>query len=138
MKWLFCLLLLQSTALAEATHKNVVSEDIRCLAWAVSDESRGESRVVQRAVLDVLLFRMKDRGKSACSVIKAPHQFSGYKEGVLQKVSNKALQDFFFVFKMQTVLRASHFHSADMAEKPSWAYKFKKVATLGNLSFYRA
>lgn len=138
MKWIFALILLQASTLDVPTSIPRVSMEDVCLAWTVADESRGEPKVVQRAVLDVILFRMKDKGKSACSIIKAPYQFSGYKEGVLQRVSNKALQDYFFVRKMRSVLKnVSHFHSVDMAEKPYWAQKFTKVATIGRLSFYR-
>lgn len=54
--------------------ENATSSETHCLAIAIHKEARGESPRGQRAVYDVILNRMRERGLSACAVIKQTGQ----------------------------------------------------------------
>ncbi len=53
-----------------------LSNDEACLAVAMHKEASGEGLLGQRAVLDTIQQRMKDKHKTACQIIKEPGQFS--------------------------------------------------------------
>lgn len=53
----------------------IITTEDHCLAIAIHKEARGEPLQGQRAVLDVILNRMRERGMNACAVIKQAYQF---------------------------------------------------------------
>jgi hypothetical protein len=59
-------------------HNGNLDSEVRCVAQAVYHEARGESVKGQIAVADVVMNRVRSGkwGKSACSVVNAPYQFS--------------------------------------------------------------
>jgi spore germination cell wall hydrolase CwlJ-like protein len=114
-------------------------EPWRCMAWVVHDEARGESLKGARAVLDVVLRRMKKTGKSACDVVSAPRQFSGYSERKVYNVTltnKEALQRFIQVAKMKPVaVQCTHFHATYV--RPAWATKMTRCVRIGKHIFFK-
>ena len=53
-----------------------LQEDVRCLAVAIHQESRGEPYRGRKAVADVIINRSLRSGESICKVIRKPFQFS--------------------------------------------------------------
>lgn len=112
-------------------------EQWRCLAWVVHDEARGEPLKGARAVLDVVLARMKATGKSACEVIAQPRQFSGYKgHKALYELSDETLRRFVKVAKMKPVaVECKHFHATYV--RPVWATKMRVCFRIGRHVFLK-
>lgn len=109
------------------------SRDIDCLAVAIHKEASGEGLLGQRAVLDTIQQRMKDKHKTACAIIKEPGQFSWDTADV--KATKQQLTTYRFVSKMLPVVEgAKYFHRKNI--KPSWAKKMKVKLTLKNHIFY--
>jgi hypothetical protein len=54
--------------------------DEKCLSSAIWFESRGEPVKARRAVVDTILHRASDSGKTVCEVVAAPGQFPWYKK----------------------------------------------------------
>lgn len=134
MRWLLVVLLMHSSAVAKPYSVAQISPEVRCKAWLLSDEARGESLKAQRGVLDVVLHRMHVRKLTACKVLQEHHQFSGYRQGMSLVISKEALQNYEIVRKMKPVVKNSEFfHSGRV---PKWAYKMRRVAVLGKLKFY--
>lgn len=108
----------------------------QCMAWVVHDESRGEPLKGSRAVLDVVLKRMKDTGKKACEVIAQPSQFSGYHSSAPYRVSKEAVERFVRVAKMRPVtVECKYFHAEYV--HPEWATKMTKCFQIGKHIFYK-
>jgi hypothetical protein len=122
-----------------------------CLAQAVYFEARGESARGQAAVAQVVLARVKARGrpKSICGVVyEGSHlstgcQFSFTCDGVAdvirdrgawaraQGIASRAMRG-----KLKSVARgATYFHARYV--RPYWASSMVKVATIGTHVFYR-
>lgn len=140
MKRLFLALILCFICLPLSTPQKVEykpPEAWRCMAWVVHDESRGEPLRGARAVLDVVLWRMKKTGKSACEIVAQPKQFSGYKgERVLYELSDEALARFVRVAKMKPVaVQCTHFHAVYV--RPAWATKMTRCYQIGRHVFYK-
>lgn len=111
------------------------AEDV-CLAWVVHDEARGEPLKGQRAVLDVVLKRMKKSGKTACQVVKKKKQFSGYTKGMLLRVNHEQFKRLQQLRKMKPVVpEATHFHAEAVA--PSWARNMIKCGKVGRHVFWK-
>lgn len=108
----------------------------QCLAWVVHDEARGESLRGARAVLDVVLARMKSTGKTACEIIAQPKQFSGYNERAVYLVSKLAIGRYIVVANMKPVVRGCKFFHA-VYVSPAWATKMKRCAQIGRHIFYK-
>lgn len=115
--------------------KEMFNEKI-CKAWVVSDESRGESFLAKRAVLDVVSNRMRKQGKSCNDIVKSPNQFSGYRPGMHLKVSKEDLQSYEKVVMMSPVVpSATHFHANYV--HPVWCKKLVKIRSIGKHIFYK-
>ena len=56
--------------------------DEQCLSYAVYREASGQGIQTQRAVLDVILNRVKKERLGACKVLRKPSQFPYMKYGV--------------------------------------------------------
>jgi len=139
-RWIVLLVLLlvcSPLAIPPAMPKWKGPEQWRCLAWVVHDEARGEPLKGARAVLDVVLARMKDSGKTACEIVAAPRQFSGYKhERQLYELKNEALLRFVQVAKMKPIaVECKHFHATHVS--PAWATKMIRCFQIGRHVFYK-
>lgn len=131
--------MLECSVLSIPSHVQPISDDFICTAWVVQDEARGESLKGQRAVLDVVLKRMKTRKLSACAVIKQDKQFSGYKNGMELKlhknVSEESLTKLDKLFKMEPVVKNSEYFHAEYV-KPTWRHEMKRIVQIGKHIFY--
>lgn len=139
MRWLLAALLL-SYSIDCATPPPMAVQpaitDSQCLAWVIHDEARGEPLMGQRAVLDVVYERMKRRRQTACAVIAAHAQFSGYRPGVFEKVSPEMLTNLETVRKMSPVAaNAEYFHATYVA--PIWRKSMKRIKQVGKHIFYK-
>lgn len=111
------------------------SRDVDCLAVAIHKEASGEGLLGQRAVLDVIQQRMKDKHKTACQIIKEPGQFSWDTTEI--KATKQQLTRYRFIAKIPPVIHeAMYFHS--VKARPSWAKKMKYIGRIGKHYFYRA
>lgn len=111
------------------------AEDV-CLAWVVHDEARGEPLKGQRAILDVVMKRMKKSGKTACQVVKKKKQFSGYTKGKLLRANHEQFMRLQELRKMKPVVpEATHFHATYV--KPTWAARMKRVRQVGKHIFFK-
>ena len=65
-----------SCAMPSESQQKPLQEDVRCLAVAIHQESRGEPYRGRKAVADVIINRSLRSGESICKVIRKPFQFS--------------------------------------------------------------
>ena len=124
----------------------------RCLSEALYYEARGEGRIGEQAVAEVVFHRMNagHYGHSICAVVYegSSHrgcQFSFTCNGDLQRPReasawNKSEQLAAQILTGEAPLRnatggATHYHANWV--KPSWAPTLKKTAQIGNHIFYR-
>lgn len=139
MRWLLALVLV-FTCSELAVPPEVIKRPVtatECLAWVINDEARGESLKGARAVLDVVLRRMKLRKKTACQVVAEPKQFSGYKPGVFLGITQEMLTKYEVVNKMPpSVPNCEYFHANYVS--PYWNNGLVKCKQIGNHIFYRA
>jgi len=105
-----------------------------CLYSAIYYEANTESLIGKRAVLDVILHRMKHEGKSACAIVKAKHQFSWYPKKRIKKVDNTYLKE---VLEHKPVLPDGfrYFHSTKV--KPKWKKRVDLCIRIGGHVFCR-
>lgn len=110
------------------------SRDIDCLAVAIHKEASGEGLLGQRAVLDTIQQRMKDKHKTACAIIKEPGQFIWDTADV--KATKQQLTRYRFVAKMLPVVKgATHFHTS--YSNPKWRKHMKFVGRIKHHLFYK-
>jgi spore germination cell wall hydrolase CwlJ-like protein len=124
----------------------------RCLSEALYYEARGEGRMGEQAVAEVVFHRMNagHYGHSICAVVyegSSHHgcQFSFTCNGDLQRPReaaawNKSEQLAAQILTGEVELRnatggATHYHANWV--RPSWAPTLKKTAQIGNHIFYR-
>jgi spore germination cell wall hydrolase CwlJ-like protein len=124
----------------------------RCLTEALYYEARGEGRMGEQAVAEVVFHRMNagHYGHSICAVVYegSSHrgcQFSFTCNGDLQRPReasawNKSEQLAAQILTGEVMLRnatggATHYHANWV--RPSWAPTLKKTAQIGNHIFYR-
>lgn len=106
-----------------------------CMAVAIHDEARGEPRKGARAVLDVILKRMKMKKQTACEIVLAEKQFSGMKPYMLFDIPEEVLTNYEIVAKMQPVFKnCTHFHATYVI--PKWAQDMRKCGKIGKHIFY--
>jgi N-acetylmuramoyl-L-alanine amidase len=110
-----------------------------CLAATVYLEARGESKISQIAVAQVVVNRTYARSKDVCSVVREPGQFAWVHPNNIPK--NDSWKESLDVAK--EVLEKQHkdptngaqyFHSGS---KPKNWKSLVNVATIGNHKFYR-
>ena len=87
-----------------------------------------------RAVLDTLETRIHKNNSSCIKEVSLPGQWSWYKKGISLKATQKQLTDYKRVVRMESVVRATHFHLTSV--KPKWAKKMKFVKKIGKHLFY--
>ena len=108
--------------------------ETHCKAITISKEASGEGLLGMRAVLDILETRIKKNNSSCVKEISRKGQWSWYKKGISLKATNKQLTDYKRVVRMESVVRATHFHLTSI--KPKWAKKMKFVKKIGKHLFY--
>ena len=109
------------------------SRDVDCLAVAIHKEASGEGLLGQRAVLDTIQQRMKDKHKTACQIIKEPGQFSWNTSDI--KATKQQLTRYRFIAKIPPVVHeARYFHNT--SDHPQWAKKMRVKAKIGKHLFY--
>lgn len=118
-----------------------------CTALGVFTEARGEPWDGQVAVAQVIKNRERSSRTDACTVIFAPHQFSGvsmWHVGVLPWVVDRrawlrSLAAARAVLAGKYIVAAARyarfFHAKSI--KPKWAASRKRVAQIGNHIFYQ-
>ena len=112
------------------------SSDRACLAWVIDSEARGESLRGARAVLDVVLARSKNRKLTPCEVVAQRRQFSGYRPGVFNNISEEALTRYEVVRKMAPVAAScQYFHATYVS--PPWITGMRRCTKVGNHIFYK-
>lgn len=133
MKWLWSLLLFFVCINVDNPSRSFAVSDTVCLKAVVEHEASGESLAGKRAVMDVVLERMKRTNKSCPVVALQPKQFSGF---TWQKIiETKSLTGWEELSRMSPVCAGcSHFHRLD--KHPEWNKKFKHRRTIGLHKFY--
>jgi spore germination cell wall hydrolase CwlJ-like protein len=107
----------------QAVAKDALSEK-RCMVSAIYYEANTQSDVGKRAVMDVILNRVKATGKSVCQVIAQPGQFSWFdkkpilKYNVEMKDLLKRMEGVGVVLMNENVKWFHH-----VIVKPKWAKK---------------
>lgn len=93
-----------------------------CLVSVVYREARGEPLEGQRAVLDVVANRVKATGKTACEVLREPHQFQwmGWKKFGLVPVDATSLALYNAASQHPPVLKDEKFFF-NIHLRPSWS-----------------
>ena len=113
--------------------------EIHCKAITISKEASGEGLLGMRAVLDTLETRIKKNNSSCVKEVSLPGQWSWYssqtKKGIPLKATQKQLTYYKRVVRMESVVRATHFHNKKY--KPKWRLKLKFVKQVRNHVFYR-
>ena len=109
--------------------------ETHCKAITISKEASGEGLLGMRAVLDTLETRIKKNNSSCVKEVSLQGQWSWYKKGISLKATQKQLTDYKRVVRMESVVRATHFHNKKY--KPKWRLKLKFVKQVGNHVFYR-
>jgi len=120
-----------------------LDSELKCLATAVYFESKGEPLEGQLAVAQVILNRVADGrfGRTICSVVKAPKQFSFVRGGDMPSPRGAAQWDTALAVAViaasegwaDIVPDATHFHATRV--NPRW--NLRRVATVGQHVFYR-
>ena len=112
--------------------------EIHCKAITISKEASGEGLLGMRAVLDTLETRIKKNNSSCVKEVSLPGQWSWYssqtKKGIPLKATQKQLTYYKRVVRMESVVRATHFHVTLI--KPKWVKKMKFVKKIGKHLFY--
>lgn len=116
---------------------------LACLATAIYFEARGEPVAGQLAVAEVVMNRVaSDRfPDDVCSVVKQPHQFSFYWDGLSDKptdpVAYAVASNVARVALEGKVLGhgATFYHATYV--RPYWADRFTPVRKLGRHIFYK-
>ena len=127
------------------------SKQWRCLTEALYFEARGENRVGQVSVADVILNRVDSPSypDSVCTVVHQGEnelkgcQFSSFCDGKVERVSDlKAFEElgkvaWAMIEGRPRVLidRATHYHAISVS--PRWAKQLVRTARIGNHIFYR-
>lgn len=117
-------------------------EEFNCLAENIYYESRGEPLMGKIAVAQTVFNRAESGrwGKSFCSVVHAPYQFSWTLKdkkkpsGKDWKESVHAAKLFVDGFRIKDLEKTDHYHSKNV--NPSWNEKMKSTAKIGNHLFF--
>lgn len=109
--------------------------EIQCLTSNIYHEARGESYQGKYAVAAVTMNRAT---YSVCDAVYAKNQFSWTKHYSSTPRDIKAWEESFKVatrmYYEGSYFSATHYHNNTV--KPSWAKKLKRIAKIGNHTFY--
>ena len=124
--------------------------ELFCLSLILYHEARGEPRVGQLAVAEVVLNRVVDHRypNSVCEVMEQKHNgvchFSFWCDGLSDnpedevlwmEVKTTATQLFYNFPELNLTEGATHYHHIDIL--PVWAKNLTKIAQIENHIFYR-
>lgn len=115
--------------------KDVINSptDIQILQWIAYKESVGESVITIRAVLDVVLNRVRKNRETIYVTIHKPSQFPYIKRTGVRKVKDKKfLHKFWNALIMAPVLSKEYIFFNHYKSKHQWATKHRRI---GNLVF---
>ena len=112
------------TLLSKAVRTDGWAES-QCLATALHYEARGEALAGRRAVYDVILHRMGDRGLSACGVIYQRGQFSWSKGKPVMAFDAERRELLRGVVGHRKILTSEKYLYFYSGEKPKWSYDMK-------------
>jgi len=140
------ILLLFMALAAQNQHVQAEKAETSCLAQALYYEARGEGERGQEAVAEVILDRARSgaHGKTICSVLHEPGQFSYLTDGsMLHKIdedawqSSEDLANRILHGKIVTKItqRALYYHTVSV--RPDWADAMVRTVQIGNHVFYR-
>ena len=130
----------------EVQHVRAEMAEKHCLAQALYYEARGEGERGQEAVAEVILDRARSgaHGKSICSVVREPGQFSFVTDGsMLRRIDEeswRASEDLASRIIHGDVVprltqRALYYHAVSV--RPDWADSMVRTVQIGNHIFYR-
>ena len=124
--------------------------ELFCLSLILYHEARGEPRVGQLAVAEVVLNRVVDSRypNAVCEVMEQQHEgvchFSFWCDGLSDNPENKVLwaevkitaQQVFYAYpEMNLTQGATHYHHKNIL--PAWAKGLTRVVQIDNHIFYR-
>lgn len=122
---------------------SISEKDMKCLTENIFYEAGIEDYYGKIAVAQVTYNRLKTGrwGRSICSVVHAPHQFSWTKQklekprGPLWAESKRAANDFISGLRVMG-LQKSLFYHATWINKPHWTEAKQEIVTIGQHVFY--
>lgn len=114
-------------------------KEVRCLAEAIWQEARGESRTGQQAVAQVVINRTRDNRwpNTICKVVFQPRQFTWTAWWKDWQADRKTWELAYIILQTNKAIpgfTATHFHSVTV--KPWWSKKLIKLGKIGNHVFY--
>jgi len=123
MKWLLMIVLLTATpALAQT--------ETHCAAYMLWKESRGETKGVARAVLDVFENRIATTGLTGCQVLRQKGQYPYMRKKRIKKLDMASVVRYTVVSEMPRVLSEDYLYFNH--RKHPWGKNTRKI---GNLYF---
>ena len=132
--------LLVAGAICAAAPAFASQSDMNCLADVIYAEARGEGRVGQIAVAEVVMNRVESPHfpKSVCGVVRQKGQFAP-KARVSERAAYAQAKDIaraVYTGQTQDVTHgATYFHTP--AVKPSWSKRFLRTTKIGSHIFYK-
>ncbi|MDO5646705.1 cell wall hydrolase [Paracoccus sp. (in: a-proteobacteria)] len=118
--------------------------DLDCMTEALYHEARGEGRVGQAAVAEVILNRVDDRRfpSTVCGVINQPRQFSytiggtkPMRNQTAVRVARQVAENALSGAPRELTGGATYFHTP--AVRPAWSNRFQRTVQIGRHIFYR-
>lgn len=106
----------------------------KCLATAIYHEARGESKIVQRAVVDTIHNRASKAGSTACGVVAKKSQFSWYKHRGIESIDAKRATLLVSTLAHPVVLKDENYRFFYSGSKPYWAAKMM-CKPIGKMNF---
>ena len=118
-------------------------KEVNCLAYAIYHEARGEPRLGQEAVANVVINRTKydEYPKTVCKVVYQPSQFSNIegvrpdKESEQWKVAVEVATFTYLGLIDDPTYGAVYYYNPKKVKQPWWARKKVVTATIANHKF---
>lgn len=134
-----------NSANASTVSVSSLRKDVRCMAYNIYHEARGESITGQKAVAAVTMNRVKSGNypQSVCGVVYQNRQFSWTRSKRAPSTLPKKIVDIAHQYVVQYNPRymdvtqgATSFHTTSI--RPSWARRLHKTTRIGRHVFYRS
>ena len=109
-------------------------DDIYCKSSLVAHEALNQSIEGKRAVLDVIVYRMRKTGQSCAFVALQPRQFSNFTKKKLSE-GRKSLQEYQKAATLAPVCEKCEYFFSGKA--PWWASRMEKVVKIGEHTFMK-